>query len=244
MRDSLTELIIILDTSGSMENIEKDMIGALNGLLDDQRKEPGEIRVTYTRFNTNVEEVCSGRNISEIQRIDFRSAGGTALYDAVAFTVNNVGRRLAATPESDRPAKVICVIVTDGGENSSREYSKYYGGAAKVKQIIEHQREKYNWVFTFLGADQDAIVAGAEIGINSSHSANFVKTGAAVGNARQTLSNKVSGIRGMSAMAYNAVNHCDLYTSAERDSMEDKQATPETIVSVPETPKRRSRSKA
>lgn len=226
MRESLTELIIILDTSGSMADIEKDMIGALNGLLDDQRKEPGEIRVTYTRFDTVVDEVCSGRAINDIKKIDFRANGGTALYDAIAQTVNNVGKRLAATPESDRPAKVVCIVVTDGGENSSKEYTRYNGGAAKVKNIIEHQKSKYNWVFTFLGADQDAIVAGAEIGISASHSANFTKGGTAVNNARHTLSNKLSLMRGMTQDAYLQATSAPLYSEAERAGLEVEDTKP------------------
>ncbi len=240
MRDSLTELILILDTSSSMAGIQPEMEKAVNAFLNEQRNTPGECRVTLTKFDTLVRPEFSGRDISRVEPINLHANGWTALYDAVAQTVTDVGRRLAATPESDRPAKVICVIVTDGDENQSVEYSRFKDGQRRIKDMVEHQKNKYNWVFTFLGADHDAVLAAKNIGIDATHSSGYTKTFNAVQNVGSVLSDKISGIRGMSAEQYASTNMCALYDDNDKALLNANDANP--TVATPKKP-RASRAK-
>lgn len=215
MKSDLTELVIILDTSGSMVNVAKDMEGAINNLLEEQKKEPGQLNVTLTKFSNSVNFIFDNKNVNEVQPISLNPGGFTALYDAIGLTVDNVGRRLNTTLEQNRPSKVIVAIVTDGDENNSRTYS-----SAKVKELIEQQRNKYSWTFTFLGADHDAILAARAVGIDAGNAANYVKTSAGIGNLGKTFSGKMSAVRGMTQDSYNAAvggGGAVSYTQEDRD---------------------------
>ena len=162
MRTDLTDITLVVDRSGSMEAIKEDAQGGVNAFIDRQAREPGEALFTLVQFDTEYEFVHQGVPISEVSRYELVPRGGTALLDAVGRAINETGRRLATMPEDNRPGLVIFVIVTDGHENSSHEFSK-----ARIKEMIGRQQDVYNWHFTFLGADQDAFDEAAQMGIHT-----------------------------------------------------------------------------
>ncbi len=166
------EIICIIDRSGSMAAIASDAIGGFNTFLDGQKKVPGEATLTFVQFDTEYEVVHENKPLHEVPALDERTyqpRGGTALLDAVGRTIDDVGRRLSNMAENNRPEKVIVAILTDGEENSSRQYS-----LSKIEEMITHQKDKYQWDFIFLGANQDAFAEAAKIGIDAKYTANFV----------------------------------------------------------------------
>ncbi|MDE2100468.1 MAG: VWA domain-containing protein [Patescibacteria group bacterium] len=167
MDNNLTEIVIVLDRSGSMASIAKDMAGGLDTFFEEQKKEPGKALVTLAQFDDKYEVIYSGVDLREVPKTKLEPRGWTALLDAVGKTINEVGSRLAATPEEKRPGKVLFLIITDGYENRSTEFTK-----KQVKDMIEHQTSKYSWQFVYLGANQDSFTEGLALGINTT--ANYV----------------------------------------------------------------------
>jgi hypothetical protein len=157
MNQNLTEIAFILDRSGSMAALADEAIGAFNSFLNDQRKRPGERRLTLAIFDHEYGLEHDRKNVEEVPELNrntYIPRGTTALLDAIGRTLDHIGQKLSRTPEEDRPAKVIGVVLTDGLDNASRDYSK-----AKVDEMIQHQRDRYAWNFQFLAASQDAIVS-------------------------------------------------------------------------------------
>ena len=149
MKKNLTELVFIIDRSGSMYNLVNDTIGGYNSMIENQKKEQGDAYVTTVLFDDNYELLHDHINLKEIKPItdkEYYTRGSTALLDAVGKTINSIGVRLNNTPEDERPDKVIFVITTDGYENASRKFTK-----TQIKDMIEHQQNKYSWTFIFLG---------------------------------------------------------------------------------------------
>jgi len=164
--ENKVDITLILDESPSMTPIWDATIKGVNQLLEDQRREMGEKKATFTlvKFDSAVKEGFAQdlSSFENINRGSYRPGGsGTALWDAIGKTIELTGKRLKALKESERPSRVIVVIYTDGEENSSRTYT-----SAQVKTMIEHQREKFNWDFIFLGAELNAYLIGRSLGIN------------------------------------------------------------------------------
>ncbi len=170
MNANLTEIIFLLDRSGSMSGLEEDTIGGFNGFIERQKVIPGETKVTAVLFDDQYEKLWNGIDIQNAKLTDkeYYVRGTTALLDAVGKTILDVGYRLANTKEEKKPSKVIFVITTDGLENASQEFTP-----AKVKELIKHQREKYKWDFIFLGANIDAVKEAGNIGINKNNAYSF-----------------------------------------------------------------------
>ena len=171
MRENLTELVFILDRSGSMSGLEADTIGGFNSLITKQQKEEGEAIVSTVLFDDNTEVIHDRVKIDKVEKMtdkDYYVRGCTALLDAVGGAIHHIGNVHKYAREEDRPAKTLFVITTDGMENASRKYT-----LNKVKTMIERQKEKYNWEFLFLGANIDAIEVAGKMGIAASHAANF-----------------------------------------------------------------------
>lgn len=178
MKANLTEMVFILDRSGSMERLTRDTVGGFNSMIEAQKKEEGEAYITTVLFNNDYEILHNHVNIQEVgPLIEYLPYGTTALLDALGNTINMIRKRLSDTPEEERPSKVIFVIVTDGIENASVEFTK-----AQVKEMIQHQQDKYSWTFMFLGANMDAVSEAGGLGINT----DFAKTYTA--NSRGTQS--------------------------------------------------------
>lgn len=171
MKKNLTELVFILDRSGSMSGLEEDTIGGFNAMLAKQKAVRGEALVTTVLFDNEYEILHNRENIRHVTAItqdDYYVRGSTALLDAVGRTINRIGKACAYEPEENRPGKVLFVIITDGMENASCEF-----GWHTVKKMIEHQKSKYGWEFIFLGANIDAAAAAARVGIAEDRAANY-----------------------------------------------------------------------
>lgn len=209
MRQDLTDITLVIDRSGSMEAIREDAEGGINAFLRDQAQTGNSANLTIVQFDTEYEFVCRGIPIQSAPPYKLVPRGTTALLDAVGRAINETGERLAKTPEADRPGLVTFVVMTDGQENSSREFSK-----AQIREMIEHQQQKYGWQFTFLGANQDAFAEAGGMGIDAKGVANFAidKVGAALGAA----SKKIQRMRGQLAAGAPINNE---FTPEERDEM-------------------------
>ena len=171
MRENLTELVFILDRSGSMSGLESDTIGGFNSMIRKQKKEDGEAFVSTVLFDDSCDVIHDRVKISEVKELtdkDYFVRGCTALLDAVGGAINHIGNIQKYAREEDRPAKTLFVITTDGLENASRRYS-----FKDVKRMIERQKEKYNWEFLFLGANIDAIEVAGSMGIDRDRAANY-----------------------------------------------------------------------
>lgn len=171
MRKNLTEIVFILDRSGSMSGLERDTIGGFNSMIEKQKKAEGEALISTVLFD-NVSEVLHDRvNAKDIQPMtdrDYTVGGCTALLDAIGGAVHHIGNvHKYARPEDVREHTMF-VITTDGMENASRRYTY-----EKVKQMIERQKTKYNWEFLFLGANIDAVQTAGQLGIGADRAVNY-----------------------------------------------------------------------
>ena len=172
MKQDYTEIAIVLDRSGSMASIKTDTIGGFNEFLKTQQAVPGEARLSLIQFDHEYERVYIGLPIQDAKPLDetsFVPRGQTALLDAIGITIVELGQRLAAMPEAERPGKVVFVILSDGYENHSKEYSKQ-----KILELIKQQSEVYKWEFVYLGANQDAIAEAGQLGIVAANALTFV----------------------------------------------------------------------
>lgn len=193
MKKNLTEMVFILDRSGSMGHLTDDTIGGFNSMIESQKNEPGEAYVTTVLFDDEYELLHDHVNIQDIKPItrnEYFARGWTALLDAVGKTINSVGARLSETPEDERPEKVIFVITTDGMENASREFAK-----SKVKEMIEHQQSKYSWVFMFLGANMDAVSEASSLGINTDFARTYTASDLGTKSVYATVDCAMASIR-------------------------------------------------
>jgi uncharacterized protein YegL len=163
MKTGLCEIVVVLDRSGSMEPIRKDMEGGFDTFIAEQRKVPGECRVSLYQFDIVYEAVYEGRPIADVPPCSLIPRGGTALWDAVGMSLQSVDARIESLPESERPEKLVFLVITDGHENSSREYK-----AADVRKVIEQHQQKPGWQFHYLGAEVQSFDDAAAIGMDSS----------------------------------------------------------------------------
>ena len=192
MKHDYTHIIIVLDASGSMEEIEGDVKGSFNEFLKKQREEPGKTVFDLFQFNNVVKRPVKSVDLALFHddlMSKYDCSGCTALNDAVCTAIDTVGHEFAEMPESERPEHVLCVIITDGLENASRKYS-----AEDVRDRIEHQKTAYKWDFQFLAADQDAFVAGEALGIDHDCCMNFTHDIAGVNKLCARMSNCMSSI--------------------------------------------------
>lgn len=142
-------LVFVIDESGSMYTSVNDVVGGFKSVIDEQKAvNDGACTVSLYRFSNNVKESFLGKDINDVPQFEYHTGGMTALYDGVGTAIDNVGKWLSDMKEEDRPDKTMVVIMTDGAENNSREYS-----ASKVKEMIKHQEEKYSWEFVYMGFD-------------------------------------------------------------------------------------------
>ena len=167
----MTELVFVLDRSGSMAGLERDTIGGFNSMLEKQRKEPGNAVVSTVLFDTRVEVIHDRVALADVPDLTDREyyvRGCTALLDAVGGAIHHIGNVHKYARREDVPEKTLFIITTDGMENASRRYTY-----DKVRRMIEHEKEKYGWEFLFLGANIDAAAEAKRFGIDESMAANY-----------------------------------------------------------------------
>ncbi len=165
---SLADITLVVDRSGSMSAIQEEAESGINAFIREQAEAQGKANLTLVQFDTKYEFIHRGAPINEVPHYTLEPRGATALLDAVGRAINEVGRRLAAMPEEARPGLVVFAIITDGHENSSREFTK-----PKIREMIAHQRDVYNWQFIFLGADDAAFDEAAAMGIDTAAAARY-----------------------------------------------------------------------
>lgn len=175
MKKNLTELVFILDKSGSMAGLETDTIGGYNSMLEKQREVDGECVITTVLFDNRYELIHDRIDIRAVRPItkkEYQVGGSTALLDAIGKTIHKIVTVQKNTAEEYRAEKVLFVIITDGEENSSRQYS-----AQQVREFIQHEKERYGWEFIFLGANIDAVETAAHFGISADLAVDYVPDG-------------------------------------------------------------------
>lgn len=193
MNENKSEIVAILDKSGSMSGLEDDTIGGYNSFLKEQREVDGQANITLVLFDHEYEKIHDAEDIDEVDELDsdtYKTRGSTALLDAVGRTINDVGNRLDNMEENEKPANVIFFILTDGAENSSKEFS-----ADKVADMIEHQENKYSWEFIYGGANVDAFSEAGALNIKASNTFNYSADSRGVQDSYQSVSKMTTAYR-------------------------------------------------
>ena len=193
MRKDLTELVFILDRSGSMSGLESDTIGGFNSLIEKQKKEEGEALISVVLFDDMQEVLYDRESLSRISLMtdkQYYVRGCTALLDALGGAIHHIGNVHKYAREEDRPGKTLFVITTDGMENASRHYT-----CDKVKAMVERQKDWYGWEFLFLGANMDAISVARRFGINANRAVTYECDEEGTLLNYQELSKSVSAMR-------------------------------------------------
>lgn len=219
MKKDSTEVVFILDRSGSMAHLTDDTIGGFNSFIEKQKTEPGECKLTTVLFDDQYEILHDGvdlKKVSDLTNTEYFARGMTALLDAVGRTINAVGDRLNKTDESERPEQVIFVITTDGMENSSTEFT-----AEKIKEMVSHQEDTYNWKFLFLGANIDSFATGGNLGFSAASTTNYDASTIGTQALYATISNFVSDSRAHDARAVS-MSMTDYMKEAEDDVKKKK----------------------
>lgn len=209
MNANLTDITLVVDRSGSMEQIKDDAEGGINSFIAEQAKQPGDALLTLVQFDTEYEFIHSGVPVRQVSRYKLVPRGGTALLDALGRAIIETGERLAKIDEADRPGLVIFVVMTDGQENSSKEFTK-----AQIKEMIERQQNVYNWHFTFLASNQDAFAEAGGMGIHAAGTADWAMHKAAA--AYQATSAKVTRMRTQASQGDTVSNS---FSDEEREKM-------------------------
>ena len=193
MNHNMTELVFILDKSGSMHGLEKDTIGGYNSMLEKQKAEEGSAHVTTVLFDTHVELLHDRLPLGCVKPLtekEYCVGGKTALLDAVGTTIQRINEIQNAEPEESRAGKVIFVITTDGFENASRKFTYPI-----LKNLIESQQKEMGWEFMFLGANMDAVSEAGKLGIQPDRAASFVNDSIGIATNYASVSMAVSAMR-------------------------------------------------
>jgi hypothetical protein len=210
MNPNYTHTSILLDASGSMYSIKEDTIGGFNEFIEDQKKQDGKMTVTLAQFSYSndyrtINEMSDVKDIFKLDESSYVTGGGTALLDSVAKLIKDTGNKLAALPEDERPGKVIVTIITDGGENASQEMTKQ-----ALADMIKHQEEKYNWNFSYIGANQDAFEEANSFGL-ASNTANFAANSKGVKQVFRGMSKSYASYRADTTLESNySLNQSDI----------------------------------
>ena len=211
MKKDYTDITFVLDRSGSMSSVWDDVIGGLKTFLQENKKVPGEVKFSLVVFDSvSIDTVIDHSDLRSIENInlhEYKPRGGTPLYDALGKTINDLGRRLSKIQENDRPDKVLFVVMTDGYENASREFR-----STTINNMVTHQTDKYNWDFVYLGANQNAILAGSTIGFSPGNSISYSSTPTGTLKSFDTLSSLSANYRcgrSLKGEFFNKVNESD-----------------------------------
>ena len=193
MKNNITEIVFILDRSGSMSGFEADTIGGFNATIEKQKEQDGKVYVSTVLFDNESEVIHDRVDINEIKRMtrrDYQVRGCTALLDAIGGAIHHIGHIHKYARPEDVPEHTIFIITTDGMENASQHYS-----SDKVKEMIKRQTEKYGWEFIFLAANIDAVETAENIGIRKERAANYRQTKDGVYRSYCAMSEAITTVR-------------------------------------------------
>ena len=199
MKKGLTEIVFILDRSGSMSGLEKDTIGGFNSLIERQKKEAGEAYISTVLFDNEAQVLHDRVPLDKVRPMteeEYFVGGCTALLDAVGGAIHHIGNIHKYAREEDRPEKTLFVITTDGQENASRQYNY-----DKVKKLVEQQKKRFGWEFLFLGANIDAAKEAGRFGIQENRTANFVCDARGTEVNYKALNQAISRVRSCASAA-------------------------------------------
>lgn len=198
MKKGFTRIAVVLDRSGSMSAVREATIDGFNEFVNGQRQAPGEASLLLTQFDHEYETVFD-KPLADVPKLDSKTyvpRGSTALHDAIGRTINELGKQLETAPEGERPEHVVLVILTDGHENASHEFTR-----DKIAEMVTHQREKYQWNFIFLGANQDAVLTARGFNIPQATAMSYE---AERGSITATFAATTSNLRAMRVTGQSA----------------------------------------
>jgi hypothetical protein len=220
MKNSYTHITIVLDQSGSMQMVKPDTIGGFNRFLADQQKQPGSATLTLVRFSDQptVHQAGPVTQVSPLTDSSYTPGGNTALLDAIGTAIDHTGKFLGDLPEADRPAKVICVIMTDGQENSSRKFNQW-----EIADKIKHQKEVYKWDFVFIGADQDAIASASALHISPQAALSTANNAVGTKALYNSVTANITSLRARAACGQSVAY---AWTDADREAQAKAGAKP------------------
>lgn len=214
MTDSaLTYIYVLLDRSGSMSAIADDTVGGFAAFVREQQAVAGRCRLSLAQFDDSYEHVYAAVDIQDVPPLDLQPRGSTALHDAMVRLIGEAGSELSGLPENQRPGTVLVAVLTDGHENSSRE-----AGAALVRSLVERQQSQWGWQFTYLGANQDAVLTAHGLGIKAEDALTY-----AAGNVDAAFSVQSAKTRRLREARIGGASLAEAaaaaaYTSEERES--------------------------
>ena len=198
MKKGLTEMVFILDRSGSMSGLESDTIGGFNAMIEKQKQDDGEAFVSTVLFSNESKVIHDRVSIDKIEKLtetDYQVGGCTALIDAIGEAIHHIGNVHKYARPEDVPEHTVIAITTDGMENASHKYS-----SSDVKKMIERQKEKYGWEFIFVGANIDAVETAKRYGIDRNHAVEYVHDSKGTARNYEAMSMAVSSVRACGAV--------------------------------------------
>ena len=214
MKANFIHVCFVVDSSGSMTSSIDDVKGGFKKIIEEQKANTqGECAVSYFDFNSEVTEVYRGKNVKDINStLEYIPSGMTALMDGVGIAIDTIGKWLNSMPEDEKPEQNMIVIITDGGENFSKEYS-----ANRVREMIKHQQDKYSWNFVFLGADLNNVKDAIDLGIAT----RGVTTKSTLGKSYDIINSSISLYRNTSGTKDQKLDTVNAYLSNSVDTMND-----------------------
>lgn len=236
---NLTHIIAVLDRSGSMSNKVEDTCGGFDSFIAEQRTIEGQTTyVTLAQFDDQYEMPYTALHIDDVPALRLEPRGSTALHDAIGKTIRLTGDRLRRLPEDERPGSVVFIILTDGHENSSREFNLH-----QIKAMIEEHQGKYSWLFKFFGADITALKVASSMGVANDHAMYYApaNSGIAFRSASRSTANYVSAVAG--GQSYAVASASAAFTEEERDAAANPAPAVFNATGAPST-KTKSRSTA
>ncbi|MBU9763545.1 VWA domain-containing protein [Mycobacterium sp. TNTM28] len=209
---NLTHLVFLLDRSGSMQSIKSDVIGGFDAFLAEQRQADGQCVVTLAQFDNEYEVVYQGIPLQEVSSLELSPRGSTALLDSMGKLITDTATQIDALPENEKPGTVVVAIMTDGHENASHEW-----GRPAIKALVEQQTNEHGWEFLYMGADQDAVEVGSQLGVKAEQSVTYGR-----GKSREAwaaASDNVRRYRGAKIMDADAI--MPEFSDAQRSELAD-----------------------
>lgn len=209
---NLTLITFLLDRSGSMQSIKSDVVGGFDAFLTEQRAGDGECHVTLAQFDNEYEVVYHAMPVGDVPPLELNPRSSTALLDSMGKLITDTAAEIAALAENDRPGSVIVAIMTDGMENSSREWSR-----PAIKSLVEQQTTQFGWEFLYMGADQDAVEVGKDLGVRAEQAVTYGR-----GKSREAMAAMSGNVRGYrTAKMADGAAAMPAFTEGQRSDLTD-----------------------